>query len=125
MKVKVIFPTNLYSGIPPFRASVFFIILDPCTASALEEIPFKLNSNQFEFDTQILIQFSIAKKKIYEIPIPTFYGKEFSSLVWYKYGFAILNTTIVYYLQRFGIFYDKKFNFVRGKSDNYESEKKD
>jgi glycosyltransferase involved in cell wall biosynthesis len=93
--------------------------------SALKEIPFKLNSNQFEFDTQILIQFSIAKKKIYEIPIPTFYGKEFSSLIWYKYGFAILNTTIVYYLQRFGIFYDKKFNFIRGKVDNYESEKKD
>ena len=93
--------------------------------SVLKEIPFKLNSNQFEFDTQILIQFSIAKKKIFEIPIPTFYGKEFSSLVWYKYGFAILNTTIVYYLQRFGIFYDKKFNFVIGKSDNYESEKKD
>ena len=31
--------------------------------SALKEIPFQLNSNQFHFDTQILIQFSIAKKK--------------------------------------------------------------
>ena len=93
--------------------------------SALEEIPFKLNSNQFEFDTQILIQFSIAKKKIYEISIPTFYGKEFSSLVWYKYGFAILNTTFIYYLQRFSIFYDKKFNFIRGKADNYESKRKE
>ena len=35
--------------------------------SALKEIPFQLNSNQFHFDTQILIQLSIAKKKIYSI----------------------------------------------------------
>lgn len=90
--------------------------------SALKEIPFHLNSNQFHFDTQILIQLSIAKKKIYEIPIPTFYGKEISSLNSIQYGFAILSTTIIYFLQKFGIFYDQKYNFIKKeRADNYES----
>ena len=90
--------------------------------SALKEIPFHLNSNQFHFDTQILIQLSIAKKKIYEIPIPTFYGKEISSLNSIQYGFAILGTTFVFFLQKFGIFYDPKFNFLKKEGpDNYES----
>ena len=90
--------------------------------AALKEIPFYLNSNQFHFDTQILIQLAIAKKKIYEIPIPTFYGKEISSLNSIQYGFAILNTTIIYFMQKFGIFYDQKYNFLKKENaDNYES----
>ncbi len=90
--------------------------------SALKEIPFRLNSNQFHFDTQILIQLSLVKKKIYEISIPTFYGGEISSLNSVKYGFAILKTTIIYFLQKFSIFYDQKYNFLKKKRyDNYES----
>jgi len=89
---------------------------------ALKDIPFQINSNHFHFDTQILIQLSIAKKEIVEIPIPTFYGKEISSLNSTQYGFAILKTTIIYYLQKFSIFYDKKYNFLYKKdSHNYES----
>jgi len=90
--------------------------------SALKEIPFHLNSNRFHFDTQILIQLSIAKKNICEIKIPTFYGKEISSLNSIQYGFAILGTTFTFYLQKFGIFYDPKFNFIKKEGpDNYES----
>ena len=90
--------------------------------NTLKRIPFYLNSHSFHFDTQILIQLSIAKKKIYEIPIPTFYGKEISSLNSIQYGFAILGTTFVFFLQKFGIFYDPKFNFLKKEGpDNYES----
>ena len=90
--------------------------------SALKEVPFRLNSNHFHFDTQILIQFYLAKKKIYEIPIPTFYGGEISSLNSVKYGFAILKTTFIYFLQKFSIFYDQKYNFLKKEVyDNYES----
>ena len=80
--------------------------------SCLKKIPFNLNSNYFHFDTQILIQFNLSKFKILEIPIPTFYGEEISSLKATNYGFAILRTTLSYFAQRFGIFYDKKFNFI-------------
>jgi len=80
--------------------------------NCLKKIPFNLNSNYFHFDTQILIQLNISKFKILEIPIPTFYGEEISSLKATSYGFAILRTTISYFVQKFGIFYDKKFNFI-------------
>jgi hypothetical protein len=30
---------------------------------ALKDIPFQINSNHFHFDTQVLIQLSMAKKK--------------------------------------------------------------
>jgi len=90
--------------------------------AALKEIPFHLNSNRFHFDTQILIQLFIAKKNICEIKIPTFYGKEISSLNSIQYGFAILGTTFAYYLQKFGIFFDEKFNFIKKEGpDNYKS----
>ena len=50
-------------------------------------------------------------EKILEIPIPTFYGEQISSLKSIQYGFAILKTTIIFYLQKFGIFHDIKFSF--------------
>ena len=60
----------------------------------------------------------ILKKKIHEIPIPTFYGKEISSLNSIIYGFAILKTTFKYYFQKYSIFYERKYdlnNFYRHK----------
>ena len=44
--------------------------------SSLTKIPFYLNTNNYHFDTQIIIQFVFAKMKIFEIPIPTYYGLE-------------------------------------------------
>ena len=41
---------------------------------ALEKIPFERNSDDFHFDTEIIIQFKIAGIKIAELPIPTYYG---------------------------------------------------
>jgi 2-polyprenyl-3-methyl-5-hydroxy-6-metoxy-1,4-benzoquinol methylase len=42
----------------------------------LSKIPFELNSDGFNFDTQIIIQCFILGLPIYEVPIPTFYGDE-------------------------------------------------
>ena len=52
----------------------------------LKRIPFHLNSNYFQFDTEIFIQINIIKGKIKEVPIMTFYGKEISNLNGIKYG---------------------------------------
>ena len=56
----------------------------------LKEIPYKLNSDYFHIDTQILLQFIIRGKKISEFPIPTFYGQEKSAVNLIKYGFSII-----------------------------------
>ena len=38
--------------------------------------PFERNSDDFDFDTQIIVQLHEAGKRIVEIPIPTYYGDE-------------------------------------------------
>ena len=45
--------------------------------SALKEIPFHLNSNDYTFDTEIIIQFLFSKFKISEVSIPTFMVKKY------------------------------------------------
>ena len=46
------------------------------SVSALRKLPFELLSNDYHFDTEILILFVLAKMKIVEVSIPTHYGKE-------------------------------------------------
>ena len=42
--------------------------------NALRQIPFDLNTNDFHFDTEIIIQFVEKGLTIVEYPIPTYYG---------------------------------------------------
>jgi Methyltransferase domain len=44
------------------------------SVAALEQIPYRLNSNVFHFDTEIIIQLLNAGQRILELPIPTYYG---------------------------------------------------
>src|SRR5260370_23278117 len=43
------------------------------STSALRDILFEHNTNDFDFDTQIIVQLLHAGKRILEIPIPTYY----------------------------------------------------
>ena len=43
---------------------------------ALSKLPLDVNSDGFNFDTEIIIQFHEAGFRIHEIPIPTYYGDE-------------------------------------------------
>lgn len=57
---------------------------------ALQDIPLNLDSDGFHFDSEIIIQLVIAKKKIGEITIPTFYGDEKCNVKVINYGLNIL-----------------------------------
>ncbi len=46
------------------------------SVAALAKIPYRLNSNVFHFDTEIIIQLLNAEQRIVELPIPTYYGNE-------------------------------------------------
>ena len=67
--------------------------------NSLKNIPFHLNTNDFHFDTEILIQLFIVNSKIKEISIPTFYGDEICHLNGIKYAFDIILTTSIASLQ--------------------------
>ena len=86
--------------------------------SALNEIPFHLNSNDYTFDTEIIIQFLISNFKIKEISIPTFYGGEISYVNGIYYAYRIISESLKAKIQSFGIFYDKKYDLVKDENIN-------
>lgn len=72
------------------------------SVAALKEIPFVRNSNGFDFDTQIILQFLEAGKRISEIPIPTYYGDEVCYVNGLGYAKDISRHALKYRLQRAG-----------------------
>lgn len=85
--------------------------------SALKKIPFDLNSNDFHFDTEIIIQLLLSNQRIKELPIPTFYGDEICHVNGIKYAWNVFRTTIQARLQKYHIFYDRKFDCVNEEQD--------
>ena len=64
--------------------------------NSLKKINFQKNTNDFHFDTEIIIQFIKSKLIIKEIPMPTFYGDEVSHLRSIPYGLNVIISTIKY-----------------------------
>jgi glycosyltransferase involved in cell wall biosynthesis len=77
---------------------------------ALRRIPFDRNTKDFHFDTEIIIQLTFARQRIIEHPIPTYYGDEICRVNGLKYAYNVLRTSLQAYLQRFYLFYDRRFD---------------
>lgn len=80
------------------------------SVSALRAIPFDLNSNDFHFDTEIIIQLVIAKARIAEVPIPTYYGDEICRVDGLKYAWQVVKAVVKARMQEASIFYERKFD---------------
>ncbi|HEX9104377.1 MAG TPA: bifunctional glycosyltransferase/class I SAM-dependent methyltransferase [Polyangia bacterium] len=61
---------------------------------ALAQIPFEANSEDFHFDTQIIIQLKAGGFRIKEVPIPTYYGDEISYVNGFKYAKDVVKSVI-------------------------------
>jgi 2-polyprenyl-3-methyl-5-hydroxy-6-metoxy-1,4-benzoquinol methylase len=70
--------------------------------SALADLPFVANSDGFDFDTEIILQLAAAKKKIVEVPIPTYYGDEICRVNGMRYAADVIVDTLRYRLGRSG-----------------------
>ena len=77
---------------------------------ALEAIPFERNSNDFHFDTEIIIQLLIARFTLTELPIPTYYGDEVCHVNGLKYAWNVVGAVLKARLQELGLFYDRRFD---------------
>jgi glycosyltransferase involved in cell wall biosynthesis len=78
----------------------------------LEEVPFLLNSDNFVFDQEMIVQVAHFGFRIEEVPVPTRYFPEASSVSFLgsvNYGFSILFLLGRYLLHRFGILGQKQF----------------
>jgi glycosyltransferase involved in cell wall biosynthesis len=86
---------------------------------ALKSIPFKLNSNDFHFDTEIIIQLLNAGMRIKELPIPTYYGSEISRVNGMKYAKDVMLATTRNALHRTGILYQRRFDTLESGHAHY------
>jgi glycosyltransferase involved in cell wall biosynthesis len=80
------------------------------STGALRLIPFRLNTNAFHFDTEIIIQLLRADQRIAEVPIPTYYGDEISRVNGIKYAKDVLAACLKARAQDLSLFYDRRFD---------------
>jgi len=93
------------------------------SVAALKKIPFALNTNQFHFDTEIIVQLVMAGMRIVELPIPTYYGDEICHVNGLKYAADVTKSVLVARCQRLGLLYDRRFDCEPAAAENahYES----
>lgn len=84
------------------------------SVKALERIPFDLNTNQFHFDTEIIIQLLRGRMRIVELPIPTYYGDEICHVDGMKYAKDVMKASLHSRAQDLGILYERKFDVDPG-----------
>jgi glycosyltransferase involved in cell wall biosynthesis len=72
------------------------------SVSALASVPFERNSDGFNFDTQIILQFVDAGRRILEVPIPTYYGDEICYVNGIKYAKDVTVDVLRYRLNKMG-----------------------
>ncbi len=80
------------------------------SVAALRRIPFELNTNDFHFDTEIIIQLLLGRLRIRELPIPTYYGDEICHVNGLKYAADVAKAVLIARSQRLGLFYDRRFD---------------
>jgi glycosyltransferase involved in cell wall biosynthesis/precorrin-6B methylase 2 len=96
------------------------------SCEALKRVPFLLNSNEWHFDTEILIQFHEAALRIAERPIPTYYGDEICYVNGIAYAFNCLKAALGYRLHKTRMKYEPKYDvsgdrYVYKRADPYSS----
>jgi 2-polyprenyl-3-methyl-5-hydroxy-6-metoxy-1,4-benzoquinol methylase len=82
------------------------------SVAALKQVPFDLNTHDFHFDTEIIVQFVRAGLRIVERPIPTYYGDEICRVNGLKYAWNVARTVVKARAQELGLFYDRKFDLT-------------
>jgi glycosyltransferase involved in cell wall biosynthesis len=88
---------------------------------ALSQIPFQRNSDDFHFDTQILIQALMAGFTLREIPIPTYYGDEICHVNGMRYAWNVFKATALSRAHALSILYQREYDIAGDRSWDYGS----
>ena len=91
--------------------------------ATLKNIPFIYNSDDFHFDTEIIIQMIATKCNISEIPMPTFYGEEKCHVNGLRYAIDCIDSIVKYHLVNIGLFYSRNYDFGLFEDENYKFKK--
>ncbi len=80
----------------------------------LRSVPFELNSNGFDFDTEILLQAFHARAKLREFPIATRYGDEECRVDGLSYAWQVIRASLEYWAHMHGFACSLKFPRLSG-----------
>jgi glycosyltransferase involved in cell wall biosynthesis len=94
--------TEFHSGYRAYRVA------------ALAELPFRYNTNDFHFDTEIIVQLLARKMKIVEVPIPTYYGDEICHVEGVPYALNCVSTVMRARANQFYLVHHPKFDVYEG-----------
>jgi glycosyltransferase involved in cell wall biosynthesis len=89
------------------------------STSALNQIPFEKNTNDFHFDTEIIVQLVMKNLSIAELPIPTYYGDEICHVNGLKYAWNVCKTMLRARFHEMNLLFDRKFD-VQAPEENYD-----
>lgn len=89
------------------------------STAALGQIPFEKNTNDFHFDTEIIVQLVMKKLRIAELPIPTYYGDEICHVNGLKYAWDVFKTMLKARFHEMNLLFDRKFD-VLPPEENYD-----
>jgi glycosyltransferase involved in cell wall biosynthesis len=90
------------------------------SVAMLKRIPFLLNSNDFHFDTEIILQIMNARGRLVELPIPTYYGDEICRVDGMKYAKNVLVATLQNAVHRSGLLYRRRFDPHLQENSHYD-----
>ena len=76
----------------------------------LKSVPFWENTDEWHFDTEILLQAKASEARILELPIPTYYGDEICHVNGIAYAMNCISTALRFALFRSGIIYNRIFD---------------
>jgi 2-polyprenyl-3-methyl-5-hydroxy-6-metoxy-1,4-benzoquinol methylase len=106
--------TRLQNLLTGMRLSEYHTGLRGYSTAFLRTVPFEINTNDFHFDTEILLQAFHAKARVAELNIPTHYGDELCHVNGLKYAYNVLKATVQFRLHQKGMFCSLKYrNFAR------------
>ena len=92
------------------------------SVEALKKLPLHLNTDDFHFDTEIIVQLFFSNAEVVELPISTRYGDEKCHVNGVKYAWNVIKASIKARMIRIGIFFDPKFAVAeQGENHNYVS----
>ncbi len=111
--------TAIQNALLGTRLSEFHSGYRAYSVNALKQIRFTLNTNDFHFDTEIILQLIIAGLRIREVPIPTYYGSEISRVNGLAYAANVLRATLRAALHRSGLLFRRRLQPLDTKNTGY------
>jgi glycosyltransferase involved in cell wall biosynthesis len=102
--------TTLQNALLGSRLSEFHSGYRVYAVETLRGIRYRLNSNDFHFDTEIIIQLMNAGARIQELPIPTYYGGEICRVNGTRYAKDVLSATLQNFAHRSGLLFQQRFD---------------